>query len=276
MVENIYRQGIEAPSDRIIVALDGMNLPEAQATLEVLEAAIGLAKFNSAALKKGWQETIKIPARLGINTMADPKLHDIPQTVAYGTQDITECGAKLITVHASGGQEMLQAAVRGRDEGRKFNGFLRAFASADEDRIGTFLKKQRDTLGGILGITVLTSLDESECVSIFGAKPEEKVIKFAYKAAEAGIDGIVCSALELKAIRSRDDLNGLLTVVPGITPLWAAKGKDQNRVATPRAAVEDGADFIVIGRAINNAADYDGMTKRQAAERIAEELPEAA
>lgn len=129
-----------------------------------------------------------------------------------------------------------------------------------------------DQLGGILGITVLTSIDD-DCVSIYGDEPEVKVVQFAHMAQEAGIDGIVCSGKELRAIRAISALDDLITVVPGITPEWAKKPGDQKRVVTPAMAVDNGADFIVVGRAITQPPV--GISKQEAAHRIVTELTEA-
>lgn len=258
MAENVYRNLIEKPGDEVIVALDNMSWQEAAQVMSDVSDHVGLGKINSLGLKGGWQHSVEVLSALGVSTMADPKLHDIPETVRLGTKSITECGAALITVHASGGRAMLEHAVLGRDQGK-------AESDLDDD------KKAR--IGGILGITVLTSLDGEDCASIYGDNPEKKVVQFAHMALEAGVDGIVCSGKELRAIRAIMELNQLITVVPGITPEWTKKAGDQKRIVTPTEALENGADSLVIGRAITQTPE--GITPAEAAERIAVELAEA-
>lgn len=261
MAENVYRQTIEAPSDRIIVALDNMNWDQAVATMDQVAEFVGMGKANSIAKKYGWEHAANRLAAIGSFLMADDKTHDIPETVRLTVKEISECGPRFITVHASGGKSMLEHAVKGRDEGR-------------ENILNSLLAAHKEKLGGILGITVLTSLDTEECVSIFGAKPEKKVVEFAHMALDAGIDGIVCSGKELRAIRAISALDSLITVVPGITPLWAKKPGDQKRVVTPTEALQEGADFEVVGRAITQPPE--GISKAEAAQRVRDELAEAA
>lgn len=261
MSENIYRQTIEVPSDRIIVALDNMSWNKAVDTMEQVSEWTGMAKANSIAQKKGWEHAANTLQGIGSFLMADAKFHDIPETVRLSVKEVTECGPRFITVHASGGKAMLEHAVLGRDEG--LEGIENEVLSGFKER-----------LGGILGITVLTSLDGEDCVSIFGTEPEKKVVEFAHMALDAGIDGIVCSGKELRAIRAISALDTLVCVVPGITPVWAKKPGDQKRVVTPAEALQEGADFEVVGRAITKPPE--GITPAEAAERIADELSEAA
>jgi orotidine-5'-phosphate decarboxylase len=119
----------------------------------------------------------------------------------------------------------------------------------------------------------MTSYDKEDCQSIYGDTPEKKVVQFAETAAEAGLDGIVCSPKELKAIRAISEFDDLLTVVPGITPEWAKKPDDQKRISTPTEAITDGADFLVIGRAIIKPPE--DIPRDEAAQRIAQEIKEA-
>lgn len=228
-------------------------------TMQEVGPNVGMGKANSLAQRYGWEHAVRTIADLGAFTMADGKFHDIPETVRLHVKEVTECGASLITVHASGGETMLKAALEGRNQGR-------------DALVNPFLRACRSRLGGILGITVLTSLDD-ECYSIFGVGSEEKVAQFARMAASAGVDGIVCSGKELDALRNVPDLDDLLTVVPGITPEWAKKPGDQKRVVTPTEAIQSGADYIVVGRAITQPPP--GMSRAEAAERIAIEVGEA-
>ncbi|TXG77808.1 orotidine-5'-phosphate decarboxylase [Patescibacteria group bacterium] len=258
VMANEYRSTIEQPSDRIIVALDKMTWHVASEVMGEVGPHVGMAKANSIAQRHGWEPAVRTIESLGAATMADTKFHDIPETVGLQVEEVASTGARLITVHASGGQEMLKYAVSGRD---------RAFNDQPEDRWD-------DLLGGILGITVLTSIDGETCTSIYGDEPEKKVVQFAHIALEAGIDGIVCSGKELRAIRAIGALDDLIAVVPGITPEWAKKPGDQKRVVTPTEAFQAGADFLVVGRAITQPPE--GISRQEAAERIATELTEAA
>lgn len=252
-----YRETIYKPSDRVIVALDNMDWPTAEEVLGEVGPYIGMGKANTLALRYGWEHAVRTIGSHGAETMADPKFHDIPQTAELEAEAVASCGASLITVHASGGQAMLEAVVAGRD---------RAYQAQDPARWS-------DKLGGILGVTVLTSHDEESCMSIYGDKPEKKVVQFAHFALEAGAEGIVCSGKELRAIRAISALDDLITVVPGITPAWTQKAHDQKRIVTPTEAVQSGADFIVVGRAITQPPQ--GITRQEAAQRIAVELGEA-
>lgn len=254
-----YRQTIETPSDRVIVALDNMPWDEASDILADVGPHVGMGKANAIAQIDGWRHAVQSIGAYDLQTMADPKFHDIPETVGLEVEAVTSVGARFITVHASSGQKALEYAVAGRN---------RAF---DKQKSGAFYD---DLIGGILGITVLTSHDEAECISIYGDNPERKVVEFARIALASGIDGIVCSGKELRAIRGISELDGLVTVVPGITPTWAKKAGDQKRVVTPSEAVQEGADFIVVGRAITQPPG--GISRLEAAQRIEQELKEAA
>jgi len=253
MSENLYRESIQQPSDRVIVALDNMYWDDVHDVMDEVGPHIGLAKANSLAQAKGWDHAITTLGQYGAQTMADTKFHDIPKTVELQVEAVSTLAARLITVHVSGGREMLDSAIVGRDCG----------SSNSPEPIPT----------GILGITVLTSLDSKDCQSIYGDEPEKKVVQFAHMAAEAGIDGIVCSGKELRAIRAISSLDDLITVVPGITPEWTQKAGDQKRIVTPTEALQSGADFIVVGRAITQPPE--GVSRTEAAERIAQELGEA-
>lgn len=254
---NEYRETINQPSDRVIVALDNMTWGVAQELMGEVGSYVGMAKANSIAQKQGWQHAIDTIDGFELATMADPKFHDIPETVGLEVEAVASAGAQLITVHASAGRMALEYALAGRD---------RAYDEQSEE-------EWDDWLGGILGITVLTSLDGDTCQSIYGDEPEKKVLQFAHLAQEVGIDGIVCSGEELRAIRAVSALDDLITVVPGITPRWAKKPGDQKRVVTPTEALQQGADFIVVGRAITQPPE--GISRQEAAQRISQELAEA-
>jgi orotidine-5'-phosphate decarboxylase len=266
MSANVYREQLLVPGDRVISALDNMSWTEAIDQVSEIGAHIGMGKTNSLHQRLGANYAVGTLAENGLYTMLDGKYHDIPETVEGHVREATLAGASLITVHASGGLKMLEGAVRGRVKGRELTRDV--FKQASIERIG-----------GVLGITVLTSLDSDDCESIFGILRgdedgiKKKVVQFANMALDAGLDGIVCSSLELGAIRANSNFDGLLTVVPGITPEFAKKAGDQKRTTSAREAINSGADLIVVGRAINKAGDYS-LTKAQAAQAVAEEVKE--
>ncbi len=267
MAENLYRNQLLIPGDRVISAFDNMSWGEAVMQAEEIGPHIGFVKSNSLHQREGTDDAVDTFAALGLLTFIDGKYHDIPETVRNHLREVTQSGAALITVHAYGGAEMLEAAVQGADEGR-------------EQIRDVFKRASVEKIGGVLGITVLTSLDSDDCVSIFGTDKEDvdgkkkKVIQFANMALEAGLDGIVCSADEVDAVRANSNFDGLLTVVPGITPPFAKKASDQKATGTPTDAINRGADLIVVGRGISQAQNY-GLTKAEAAAAIADEIGQA-
>lgn len=265
MSAEAFRQTIEEPSDRIIVALDNMDWEQAGAVMEEVGSYVGLAKANAIAQRGGWEHAIRTIKGFGALTMADAKYKDVPSTMENHVLQAAECGPQFITIHADNEQEALEYAVSGKE---------RAQRSLESTFIARGVKlKDIPRLGGLLGITVLTSINEEDCISIYGATPKQKVMQFAHTALEAGLDGIVCSGKELDVIRADSSLNDLLAVVPGITPEWAKKADDQSRVVTPGEAVQRGADYIVVGRAITKPPA--GVSRAEAAQLIAEELAEA-
>ena len=159
---------------------------------------------------------------------ADAKLHDIPSQVETAARRLGEYGARWVTAHASGGQAMLEAAVAGLREGSRGR-------------------------GGILGVTVLTSLDEAATAAAFGRTPGELTSRLAKIAAAAGAEGVVCSPRELGVVA--EVAPGLDRVTPGVRPAGTAGGDDQARVATPAEAMERGATYLVVGRPITRAED---------------------
>ncbi len=165
-------------------------------------------------------------ADMGLPVFADAKLHDIPNTVFAAAKQIGLHGARWVTVHSTGGKAMIEAAVEG---------FLTGGG------------------GGVLAVTVLTSLDRSDLSDIgIGRDVIEETLTLAGLAAESGAEGVVCSPLELGAVVQHQP--DLLKVTPGMRTTGTASG-DQKRTATPQEALARGADLIVIGRAITSRPD---------------------
>lgn len=180
----------------------------------------------------------------GVGFFLDLKLHDIPNTVAGGIRAVVELAPTFITIHASGGREMLKAAVQ------------EAASQA------ATLNVPRPKL---LGVTVLTSLDRTDLEAIgVNAEPSDQVVRLGALARESGLDGVICSPHEIAALR-RTCGKDFVLMVPGIRPVGSA-ANDQKRAMTPRQAVELGASNLVVGRPIYTAAD-----PRAAAEAIARE-----
>jgi len=180
----------------------------------------------------------------GVGFFLDLKLHDIPNTVAGGIRAVIELAPTFITLHASGGREMLKAAVQE--------------SAAQAGKLGVPRPK-------LLGVTVLTSLDRSDLEATgVNADPSDQAVRLAALARESGLDGVVCSPHEIAALRKACGKDFVL-MVPGIRSTGSA-ANDQKRAMTPRQAVELGASNLVVGRPIYTAAD-----PRAAAEAIARE-----
>ncbi len=266
MSAEIFRRELSKPSDRIIVAYDDMEWPSIVATAEEIGLYTGLGKTNSAHVRVGSDLAVYRLARAGQMTMLDSKFHDTPPTVSRSVREATLSWSSLITVHASGGPKMLEAAVQGAHEGR----------NQLNDRFG---KWPKELFGHVLGITVLTSLDAVDCESIYGIPKEDKdgikkkVIDFAHMAADAGLIGIVCSPLEARAVRANSKFDSLLVVTPGLTPEFALQADDQKRSTSVKQAANDGVDMFVVGRAINQAGLYN-MSRIEAVKAVAEEIKE--
>lgn len=162
----------------------------------------------------------------GKKVFLDLKYHDIPNTVAQAVASAARIGADMCNVHALGGPAMLSAAAEAADKARIL----------------------------LTAVTVLTSMDAGELAAVgIDRTPEEQVLRLARLAQANGVAGVVCSSLELDAIRNACGRN-FVTVVPGIRPADSS-ADDQKRIMTPRQAAQRGADFIVVGRPITKAAD---------------------
>lgn len=204
-----------------------------KAALSLAERLSGLVwgfKTNDLLVECGVDIVTKLK-RHG-KVFADPKFHDIPNTVANGVRRLTEAGADLITMHASGGVEMMEAGVSERRDNK------------------------------LLAISVLTSLDEDNTHLIYGDPIKAKVLQFSRDAKLADVDGLVSSPNELLI----KGMPKLMRVVPGIRPEWYNKSDDQKRVGLPAVAVENGADLLVIGRPITGDDSPESAVERTLAE----------
>ncbi len=230
----------------LIVALDCDGKASAERLLEALSPSVEIFKVGSALFTACGPAIIDVIHRKGLKVFLDLKLHDIPNTVARVSRLITKFGVYMFNLHALGGLEMMR----------------RARISADEEARSS--KKDSPI---ILGVTILTSIDEGALRTDLGSERglEEEVLHLAGLAGEAGLDGVVASPKEARVIRQTMGRDFII-VTPGIRPA-GRPGEDQKRVATPREAVDSGADYIVVGRPIIEAED-----PLQAAQRIIEEM----
>jgi len=208
----------------IFVAIDTPDLDRALTIVEAVRGEAGGVKLGLEFFSAQGPAGVRRIGELGLPLFLDLKLHDIPNTVAKAVEALAPLEPAILTVHASGGHEMLFAAKRAAPPSTK-----------------------------VVAVTLLTSLDEGD-LSDFGIdrSPAEQVTRFAWIARDAGVDGIVCSGTEVRQARAAWP-NGFF-VVPGIRPAGADVA-DQKRVVTPARALEDGASILVIGRPITGAAD---------------------
>jgi len=218
------------PKERIIIALDVGTKREALALAKALAEArifkIGMELFTAEG-----PALLEEAVRMGKRPFLDLKFHDIPNTVAGAVRSATRNGVSMLTLHASGGKEMMAAAGKAARE--------------ESGKMG----KERPIL---LGVTVLTSLKGEELHQIgFAHAVADQVLRLAVLAKDAGLDGVVCSPHEIEVIK-KECGRDFLVVTPGIRPAWAA-AQDQKRIMTPAEALGKGADYLVIGRPVTGA-----------------------
>lgn len=230
--------------EKIIIAIDVGTKAEAVTLTGRLKEAqvfkVGMELFTAEG-----PPLLREIARRGKKVFLDLKYHDIPNTVAGAVRAATRHGVFMLTLHASGGKEMMITAAQAAAE-----------AAAKEGKPKPLL----------LAVTVLTSLKDEQLREVgCAASVAEQVLRLASLAQAAGIDGVVCSPHEIEIIKSRLG-KGFLVVTPGIRPAWAA-AQDQKRIMTPAEATSRGADYLVIGRPITAA-----VSPQEAFLRIVEEL----
>ena len=217
--------------DRVFVALDVATLDDATALLDRLDGAVTGVKIGSQLFTGAGPAAVELAHKRDYRVFLDLKFHDIPNTVAGAVRAATRLGVFMLNVHASGGADMMRAAATSATEAARDFKVTRPIC---------------------LAVTVLTSLDRRALESEVGvpASVEAHVLRLAEAAREAGLDGCVASPQEIRRLRVA--LGPRFAIVtPGIRPTSASD--DQKRVATPRAAVQAGADYLVIGRPITAA-----------------------
>jgi len=212
----------------LIVALDVRTAVEAEELATRLRLHVGGFKVGLELLMGEGPSVVARLVELGSPVFVDAKLHDIPNTVARAARRLGALGARWVTVHASGGEEMVRVAAE-------------ALADSSEGKAGA------------LAVTVLTSLDEHGLNAVGVDRPlGDHVAAMAQIGAKAGAEGVVCAVTE--AARVKELGLDLIVVTPGIRPA-GAESLDQRRVATPGAAITSGADLLVVGRPITSAPD---------------------
>jgi orotidine-5'-phosphate decarboxylase len=224
-------------SDKIIVALDVASKKEALPLVEQLRERISFFKIGLQLYTAEGPEIVRAVTASGAKIFLDLKLHDIPNTVARAVDSASDLGVQMLTIHLSGGSEMIRAAVAAR-------------------------KREM----AILGVTVLTSSTQHSLDEIgIEEQLDRHVLRLGNLGVAAGIDGLVASPFEARFLRSELG-DKIKIVVPGVRPSWSEPG-DQKRFMTPREAIEAGADYLVVGRPITAHKN-----PREAVERILEEL----
>lgn len=219
-----------------IVALDFSSAKDALSLVDRLGDQCSFYKVGSELFTAAGPDVVNQLRKRQRSVFLDVKLHDIPNTVAGAVKSAKAMGVALITVHASGGEAMVRAAVD---------------AAGAQDEVG------------ILGVTVLTSLTGGEVADSWGrdsVEPLAEVLRLAGLVERTGAHGIVCSGLEAAAVRKQFE-NRLNLLVPGVRPAGEAT-HDQARVVTPGDAVRAGARYIVVGRAVTKATDPSAAMER--------------
>ena len=207
-------------SKPIIVAIDETQPSSFKQTVDSLDSDLCMIKVGSVSFNAIGHEALTYVASQGFEIFLDLKLHDIPNTVKKSIEGLVSLPISMMTIHTSGGLEMMKAAK----------------------------KAVSDTNIKIFGVTALTSLSDEDASIIFQRTASNQVKAMLDLAQEAQIDGVVCSPHELDLVLER---KSLLSITPGIR--LSESADDQSRVMTPKDAISKGADYIVIGRPITNA-----------------------
>ncbi|KYH32551.1 orotidine-5'-phosphate decarboxylase [Neomoorella mulderi] len=220
--------------DKIIVALDVPDLAAGEKLVDQLFPYVGMFKVGLEFYTAAGPAAIRMIKERGGKVFADLKLHDIPNTVAGATRALVRLGVDMLNVHAAGGRSMMEAAA--------------AAAREEAAAVGR-------PAPVLIAVTVLTSLDGEALRHEVGIEREveEQVVRWARLARDSGLDGVVASPREIRAIREACGPEFVI-VTPGVRPAGADLG-DQRRVMTPAAALQEGASYLVIGRPITAAPD---------------------
>ncbi len=234
--------------EKLILALDVSSESEALAIVKDLKDEVGLFKIGLELYAHSGTRLFAAMKSEGVPFFFDCKFHDIPNTVARASQALVGQGIAMFNVHATGGYEMMNATIQATHK------------AAAEANVAS---------PKVIAVTMLTSINDAGAADVgFGASVNQLVPKLALLTKNAGLDGVVASAQEVKAIRQACGPDFLI-VTPGIRPAWSASD-DQKRIVTPAQAIADGADYLVVGRPITQASN-----RRDAARRVVEEMESA-
>ena len=229
---------------RIIVALDYPQAAPALALAQRLDASTCRLKVGKELFTAAGPHLVEQLQKLGFEVFLDLKFHDIPNTTAQACKAAAGLGVWMVNVHALGGKRMMEAA---------------------QEALANIQKRPK-----LIAVTILTSMAQEDLHGIgINASPAEMVVRLAQLARDSGLDGVVCSAQEAALLRQQCGKDFCL-VTPGIRPANAA-ANDQSRIMTPRAALESGSSYLVIGRPITQAPD-----PQQALQEILKETGESA
>jgi orotidine-5'-phosphate decarboxylase len=212
----------------LIVALDEHNQENFDDVLSQLDPGLCMVKIGSVSFNSLGRECVLKAANKGFDIFLDLKLHDIPNTVKKSIDGLVNLPIKMMTVHASGGQKMLEESVAAT--------------------INTDIK--------IFGVTALTSLSDTDTNFIYKREAKEQVLAMIELAKKSSIHGVVCSPQELSLVKNNSNL---LTITPGIR--LKSLDDDQTRVMTPKEAIDNGSDFLVIGRPITASNNIENSLK---------------
>ena len=209
-------------SKSIIVALDEYKQIKFEQVLDQLDPNLCMVKIGSVSFNSLGKRAVIEAANKGFDVFLDLKLHDIPNTVKKSIKGLADLPIKMMTVHTSGGLKMLQES----------------------------LDAVKDTNIKIFGVTALTSLADEDTQTIYRCNAKDQVLAMLELAMQSGIHGVVCSPHELSLVKNNSDL---LTITPGIR--MTSLGDDQARTMSPKEAIDNGSNFLVIGRPITASTD---------------------
>jgi orotidine-5'-phosphate decarboxylase len=204
-------------SKSIIVALDEYKQTKFEQVLDQLDPNLCMVKIGSVSFNSLGKDAVIKAANKGFDIFLDLKLHDIPNTVKKSIEGLADLPIKMMTVHTSGGLRMLQESINA----------------------------VKDTNIKIFGVTALTSLADADTQTIYRCNAKDQVLSMIQLAVQSGIHGVVCSPHELSLVKNNSDL---LTITPGIR--MKSLGDDQARTMSPKEAIDNGSNFLVIGRPI--------------------------
>ncbi|HVF89304.1 MAG TPA: orotidine-5'-phosphate decarboxylase [Blastocatellia bacterium] len=229
--------------DRLVIALDYPDRESALRLVEQVSGMVGMFKIGLQLFTAEGPGIVREIIEAGERVFLDLKFHDIPNTAGGAALSAARLGVSIFNLHALGGGEMMRAAARAvSDRGDSSRPLL-------------------------LGVTVLTSMDAASMSEAgIDSDVDSEVVRLAALARDSGLDGVVASPREIRLIRERVAPERFVILTPGIRPAWSEAG-DQKRVATPSEALKEGADYIVIGRAVTASKE-----PRAAVSRILEEI----